>query len=149
MRVVIDTNVWVSGLLWRGPARTVIHLAEQGRVVLFMSPPMLEELTVVLDYTRFQPRLDQLGLRAVDLITHVLGLVTMIDRPASRSRIVMEDPDDDMFLHCATAVGARAVVSGDNHLLSLGCHEGIPIITVREFLSLFSNSGASSEPPAE
>lgn len=147
MRVVIDTNVWVSGLLWRGPARAVIRMAEQGRITLFMSPLMLEELAEVLGYARFEVRLERLRLTEADLITHVLGLVTMIDHPASRVRVVLEDPDDDMFLHCATNVRAQAIVSGDAHLLSLGCYDGIPILSVREFLDLVGISDAPSESP--
>ena len=149
MRVIIDTNVWVSGLLWRGMARTVVQLAAQGRIALFMSPPMLQELTEVLAYPRFRQRLDQLGLTETDLIVYALGLVTMVDHPTTQVRIVPEDPDDDMFLHCATSIGARAIVSGDSHLLSLRCHEGIPVMTVREFVDRFSDPDGPPESTTE
>ena len=122
-------------------------MAEQGRITLFMSPLMLEELTEVLGYARFEARLERLGLTQADLITHVLGLVTMIDHPASRVRVVLEDPDDDMFLHCAANAKAQAIVSGDAHLLSLGCYESIPIMSVRDFLDFLGNSDAPPESP--
>ena len=48
-------------------------------------------------------------------------------------RIVIADPDDDVFLRCAAVAGAAYVVSGDHHLLDLGAYADIPILTVREF----------------
>ena len=62
MRVVIDTNIWVSGLLWRGAPWRLLRLAERGEIELCMSPEMLEELHKVLSYERLQPHLDRLGL---------------------------------------------------------------------------------------
>jgi len=49
--------------------------------------------------------------------------------------IVLADPDDDVFLHCAVAVGAACVISGDRHLLDMSEHAGIPILTIRDFLT--------------
>ncbi len=51
--------------------------------------------------------------------------------------LVAADPDDDVFLRCAATAGADFVVSGDHHLLDLGQHAGIPILTVRELLERF------------
>jgi predicted nucleic acid-binding protein len=49
--------------------------------------------------------------------------------------IVKADPDDDIFLHCATVVQADYILSGDGHLLDLGQYAGIPIVTVRDFFA--------------
>jgi len=62
VRIVIDTNIWVSGLLWRGMPWNLLRLAEQGQVELCMAPSMLAELAAVLSYERLQPRLEQLDL---------------------------------------------------------------------------------------
>ena len=50
-------------------------------------------------------------------------------------RIVVADPDDGVFLHCAVVADATCVVSGDNHLLDLGEYAGIPILAIRDFLT--------------
>lgn len=136
MRVVIDTNLWVSGLLWRGLPWHLLRLAEAGQVELCVAPPMLDELASVLAYERFHPRLQQLGLRLEDLIAYVLKLVTIVEAPESGEvPIVAADPDDDMFLYAAIAAGAAYVISGDHHLLELEEYANIPILTIQEFLA--------------
>ena len=66
-------------------------------------------------------------------MSYVMNLVSVFE-VAEGETIVTADPDDDVFLRCAVTAGAAFVVSGDHHLLNLGHHAGIPILTVREFL---------------
>jgi putative PIN family toxin of toxin-antitoxin system len=134
VRIVIDTNVWVSGLLWRGAPWELLRLAEAGRVTVCTTPGILAELADVLSYPRFQPRLDQLGLTPDDLVGYAMGLASLFEVPEGDT-IVVADPDDDVFLRCAQAAEATYVVSGDHHLLDLGTHAGIAIFTVRDFLA--------------
>ena len=132
MRVVIDTNVWVSGLLWRGMPWKLLCLAEAGEVELCITPSMLVELAEVLSYERLQPRLEQLGLTPEELVAYALSLASVFEVPEG-DPIVVADPDDDIFFRCAIVAGAAYVVSGDHHLLDLGGYAGIPILTVRDF----------------
>jgi len=135
VRIVIDTNIWISGLLWRGMPWNLLHVAEKGHVELCMAPSMLVELAEVLDYERLQSRLEQLGLTTAKLVAYAMSLASMFDVQVSeKSPVVVADPDDDIFLHCAVVVGAAYVVSGDRHLLDLGKYAGIPILTIRDFL---------------
>lgn len=134
MRIVIDTNVWVSGLLWRGLPGNLLHLVETGQVKLYMDSAMLEELANVLSYDQLQPRLEELGLSVAEIILYAASLATILEVPEGE-QIVVADPDDDVFIRCAMAVDAVCIVSGDRHLLDLKEHAGIPIVTVREFLS--------------
>lgn len=135
MFIVIDTNLWVSGLLWRGLPWRLLRLAEQGQVTLCMTPTMVAELAGVLTYERLYPRLQQLELTPADLIAHVLTVASLFDVPDSaKVPIVVADPDDDIFLRCAVVAGAAYVISGDHHLLDMGEYAGIPILTVRDFL---------------
>jgi len=134
VRIVIDTNVWVSGLLWRGMPWKLLCLAEEGEVELCITPTMLVELAEVLYYERLQPRLQQLGLTPEELVAYALNLASVFEVPEG-DQIVVADPDDDIFLRCATVAGAACVVSGDRHLLDLDGYAGIPIITVRDFFT--------------
>jgi putative PIN family toxin of toxin-antitoxin system len=134
MHIVIDTNVWVSGLLWRGLPGDLLHLAETGQVEVCMAPSMLIELAEVLSHERLQPRLRELGLRIAEIISYVAGLVTILDVPEG-DPIVAADPDDDVFVHCAVVAGAACIVFGDRHLVDLREYAGIPILTVRQFFS--------------
>lgn len=137
MRVVIDTNIWVSGLLWRGLPWELLRLANANQVEICAAPPMLAELERVLNYERLQPRLTQLELRVADLMTYVLNLVSLFElSPAiADTSIVMADPDDDIFVRCALITEAVYIVSGDQHLLNLEQYAHIPIVTIRDFLA--------------
>jgi putative PIN family toxin of toxin-antitoxin system len=136
MRIVIDTNVWISGLLWRGPAWALLKLAEAGHVQVCTTPLMLEELAEVLSYKQFQPRLAQLGLSPAELLSYVIEQTTVIEaKLLEGDPIVVADPDDDVFLLCASVAQAAYIVSGDAHLLALGEYAGAPILSIREFLA--------------
>jgi len=134
VRIVIDTNIWVSGLLWRGMPWKLLCLAEAGEIELCMAPPMLVELAEVLSYERLQPRLEQLGLTPAELIAYAMNLASVYEVPEG-DPIVAADPDDDVFLRCAVVAGAAYVVSGDSHLLDLGTYADIPILTVHDFFA--------------
>lgn len=131
---MIDTNVWVSGLLWRGMPWKLLGLAEAGEVELCIAPSMLVELAEVLSYERLQPRLEQLELTPEELVAYALSLASVFE-VSEGDPIVVADPDDDVFLRCAAVAGVVCVVSGDRHLLDLGGYAGIPILTVRDFFA--------------
>ena len=134
MHIVIDTNIWISGLLWRGMPWRLLRLAEQGQVTLSIAPAMVAELAEVLNYERLQPRLQQLSLTPAECVAYALTLVSIFEVPESnRPPTVAADPDDDIFLRCADVAGADYVISGDHHLLDLEVYAGIPILTVRDF----------------
>ena len=111
----------------------LLCLAEAGKVELCMAPAMLDELAEVLSYERLQPRLEQLRLTPAELVAYAINLASIFDVPEG-GPIVADDPDDDVFIHCAIAAGASYLVSGDRHLLDLSEYADIPILTVREFL---------------
>jgi len=81
VRIVIDTNIWISGLLWRGDAWRLLNLAEQGRVELCVAYPMLLELEEVLAYERFQPRLETLQQTPAQLAVYALSLPLRLTCP--------------------------------------------------------------------
>ena len=134
MRVVLDTNLWVSGLLWRGLPWRLLQLAEQGLVEPCVSAAMAAELAEVLAYPKLARRLRQLGVTAAELAQRAVSLASVWDVPDfDGDPIVKADPDDDIFLRCAISVRADYVVSGDGHLLDLECYAEIQVVTVRAF----------------
>lgn len=135
MRIVIDTNLWISGLLWKGRPWELLRLAEADAVELCMAPAMIEELAQVLAYEKFEFRLKQLRLTPADLLAYAIELASVFEVPQDGPIIVAADPDDDIFLRCAVAAEAAYVVSGDHHLLDLDKYAGIPIVTVHDFLA--------------
>lgn len=139
MRIVIDTNIWVSGLLWKGDAWRLLNLVEAGKLDVCIAYAMLLELEEVLGYERLQPRLTVLQQTPPRLATYALSLATVFDVSRGDTPIVQSDPDDDIFLLCAVAAGASYVVTNDSHLLALGMYEGITIVRVEQFLQLYSS----------
>jgi uncharacterized protein len=132
VKVVIDTNVLVSGAFFFGPPHEILLACATGDVQLVLSPSILAEYRRIgfaflqthsdIDYERF---LRILLKKALFVDAHGL------DRPVCR------DPDDDMFLACAIAGRADIVISGDKALLETSGYAEIAVLTPREFIDRF------------
>ena len=134
LRAVLDTNVFVSGLISpMGKPAAILKALRSRRFTLVSSPPINEEIIEVFDRPRICDRYG-LGDRIFD-VSFILWEVAelVIDLPGVR---VCSDPEDDKFL--AAAVGGRAhyLVTGDvGDLLHLGEYKGVAIVSPREFVS--------------
>ena len=128
MRLVLDTNTVVSGLIWGGVPGQLIDAAAAGTVQIISSVPLLGELHDVLFRKKFATQLAEQGVDAADLFEGYAALVELVD-PADIGPVILADPDDDIVLATAVAGGADAIVSGDAHLLGIGEFRGMPIIT--------------------
>lgn len=129
MRLVVDTNVVISALLWSGTPKALFALAETSDISFYTSRALLDELADVLSRKKLAKTISAIPATPASLLRHYQGFAHVV-QPRSIQRVVINDPDDDQVL--ATAVAARAdlIVSGDRHLLSLGGeYQGIPIIT--------------------
>lgn len=133
MRLVLDTNTVVSGLLWDRTPSQLIDAGLEERIELFTSQALLLELEDVLPRPKLARRVAASGLSVAQLVARYALLAQSVS-PAPIER-VSEDPDDDHVLACAIAAKADLVVSGDSDLLKLGQYHGIPIVTVAEALT--------------
>ncbi len=135
LRLMLDTNVVVAGLLWNGPPRRLLDWAIEGETVeLFSSPVLLDELAHTLGYPKFSTRVDSSGTNIAALVAHYAALVSLV-MPASVPRVVANDADDDHVIAAAVAARAELIVTGDRkHLLPIGSHRGIAIVTAREVI---------------
>lgn len=133
MRAAIDTNVLLSGLLWRGPAHTLLEQVRNGSVVFLSSPELLAELAEVLARPKFDAILSRSNSSREQMLTQVHQLAELTD-PPPLAQPVCRDPDDDAVLALATAALADVIVSGDDDLLSLVSFEGIPILNPAQAL---------------
>jgi uncharacterized protein len=127
-RVVLDTNVIVSGLGWRGAPAAILDAVGDGRLVLVTSAPLLAELRRVLEYPKLA-KVIKGGAQLADLVA-ASGVVVA---PGRVLTVVSDDDDDNRVLEAAIEGSADYIVSGDADLLDLGSFEGIPIITPGEF----------------
>ena len=132
LRLVLDTNVVVAGLLWNGPPRQLLEAAIAGEVELFSSAVLLDELAHTLGYAKFAGRIEAFGTHITALVAQYTALVSLV-APAGVPRIVANDADDDHVIAAAVAARAELIVTGDRkHLLPIGSHQGIAIVTARE-----------------
>ena len=132
-RTVPDTNIIISGLLWRGNPRRILDAARDGIIELFTSPVLLEELEDVLSREKFVARLAAANVTVQDLVSGYSALATVIEAEAIEP-VILVDPDDDAVLACALAADAEVIVSGDGDLLVLKKHKDIRILTATELL---------------
>ena len=135
MRVVADTNTIVSGLLWKGAPRAFLDAAREGRISLYTSATLLEELAKVLPRAKFAKRVAASEMSIERLARRYARLAQRIV-PAEIKPTVADDPDDDAVLACALAAQADLIVSGDKRVRNLKSYHGIRIVNVNEALAL-------------
>lgn len=132
LRLSLDTNIVVAGFLWSGPPRRLLEAAIAEEVQLFSSAVLLDELAHTLAYSKFDKRIESFGTSIAALVAQYTALVSLV-APASVPRVVANDADDDHVIAAAVAARAELIVTGDSrHLLPIGSHQGIAIVTARE-----------------
>lgn len=129
-RVVLDTNVFISALLFRGLPSRLIPLWQKGKLTLLVSSQILKEYLRVLAYPRFELAAQEIKATIeIELLPFVEAV-----KVKSKIRVVAKDPSDDKFLDLAVDGKADFLISHDDHLLELGTFKGIKILSVAEFL---------------
>lgn len=131
-RVVFDTNIWISGLLWRGKPYQCLLLARAKAVqhahCVEMMAELSEKLREPFGFSENHIRAVLYDIRRVSELVDIVGNL----------HVVADDPDDDKFIECALVADADVIVSGDHHLLELGNDEGIAMLSAAEFLARFA-----------
>jgi len=129
MKIVLDTNVLVSGIFWGGVPEKILELAINGEVEIYATEEILNE------YFRI---IEKIGKKDKDLCSQwkmLLVQIVKIVEPTKKIKIC-RDPKDDMFLECAVSSKSKCIVSGDDDLLSLKEMDGIQIITAKKYLEM-------------
>jgi uncharacterized protein len=129
MKVILDTNVFVSGAFFSGPPFQILAAWREGRVQLIISPEILEE------YRRVGKILaeDLPGVRFESILEFVIQKALLVSAPPL-PEAVCADPNDDKFFACALASKSNIVVSGNRHLLNVTGYQNIEVLKPREFL---------------
>jgi putative PIN family toxin of toxin-antitoxin system len=140
VRAVIDTNVLVAALLWRGPPHALLEHVRAGTLSMVSSPALLAELADVIGRAKFDAILAKTNTSRERSLAQVRQLAEVIEPPPLPAP-VCRDPDDDQVLALALAAKVDLIVSGDNDLLSLGSFENIPILAPAQALGLVEAAG--------
>lgn len=129
MRIVLDTNVFISGIFFTGPPYQILKAWRDGKVQLLVSPSILDE------YQRIAVEL-ALQFHDVDLrpFWDLLTIQAEIVLAPTLPQVIHDEPSDDKFLEAAVAGNASYIISGDKHLLKLSEFQGIQILKPKDFV---------------
>jgi uncharacterized protein len=130
-RVVLDTNVLISAILFGGKPREALEAAIKGQYSLYISEALIDELRDVLMRPKFG-----FSAQAVEVIIAELVSITELVEPTKHINVVVEDPEDDRVLECALEAAAHFVVTGDSHLIRIAEYSKIIIIEPDRFLEI-------------
>lgn len=129
MRIVLDTNVFISGIFFSGPPYQILKAWRNSEVQLVISPEILDE------YQRVAAILsDQFPGTNIRSVLHLIALESDLVVPKPLSKKICEDPDDDKFFACAMAGKVKLILSGDKHLLKVSGYSGVEVMRPRRFL---------------
>jgi len=135
-KVVLDTNVLISGVIASGYSAAILDAAQREEIKLVTSAHLLEEFSSVISrrhITRKYPKVAENAEALFDFLRAYAILTTGIPTPNA----VSPDRDDDYVLACALDGNVDCIVSGDPHLLNLKTYENIPILTPKEFVERY------------
>jgi len=134
-RIVLDTNVLISAILFGGPPRDVLKLVIGGTVGCSISLVILDELRDVLQRPKFKFSSEQ----AFNVLEELHASCSIIN-PMVKINVITEDPDDNKILECAIEANAAFIVSGDRHLLDLVGFRGVKILTPAAFIKVVKDA---------
>jgi len=129
MKVVLDTNILISAIVFGGKPRQIFEAAIKGKIQLVLTEEIIEEMRRILEGKKFQyPK------EITDLIIHELEALAEIVKPKERITVIEKDPEDNRVLECAQESQADFIVSGDTHLLEIQDYKRTKIVTPEKFL---------------
>lgn len=129
MKIILDTNVFISGIFFSGPPYQILKAWRDEKIQIVISPEILDEYQRVGEtLTAEFPEIEIYPF--LELLTAKAELISTKRFPV----YICEDPDDDKFLSCAIASRTKLIISGDKHLLNVSGYQGIKVIRPRQFI---------------
>ena len=141
MRLVLDTNVVASAVLWGGTPRLLLEAARSKRIEIFTSTAMLAESTDILVRHKFAKKIAASGLTIDQLVDGYAQLAAVV-RPMATPRVA-PDADDDVVIGTALAAKVDLLVTGDKPLLTVCEHQGVKIVGAAQAVEMID---ATSKP---
>lgn len=132
MRIILDTNVFISGIFFSGPPSQILKAWGNHSFQIVLSQHILDE------YQRIAEELSS-KFPTVDILP-IIELVTIHAQFVNTQEVdinICEDPDDDKFIECAVAGKCKTIISGDKHLLKLSGYQGVIIMNPRNFVEKY------------
>lgn len=129
IKVVIDTNVFVSAAVLKKTSSVIMEMWKNDKFTLLFSPDIFDEYFEVIARPKFKQ--EEGDIRE---LAKLLTERAVVVEPQIQLDVVKDDPDDNKFLECAVAGKADFIISGDHHLLSIKEYKQIKILTIAQFI---------------
>lgn len=136
LKVVLDTNILVSALLFEGSLSVLVEFWKSDRLVPMLSKATFEEFRTVLAYPKF--KLTRNEIKTI-IETEVLPFFEIVEA-TDDVHGACKDPDDDKFISCAISASADFIISGDKALCEVGRYKSVRIITAADFIRMMETS---------
>jgi putative PIN family toxin of toxin-antitoxin system len=133
IRVVLDTNVLISALLFKGELSRIVGLWQKGKITPVISKETFDELRAVLEYPKFS--LSRVEIKS--MIAHEILPFFEVINVSKHVKGACRDPEDDKFISCAISANADYIVTGDKDLSDLKKYQSIRIIHASDFIKMF------------
>lgn len=133
IRVVLDTNVLISALLFKGELSRIVGLWQKGKIIPVISKETFDELRTVLEYSKFS--LSRAEIKS--LIEHDILPFFEVVNVSKHVKGTCRDPEDDKFISCAISASVDWIVTGDKDLSDLKKYHSIRIIHASDFIKMF------------
>jgi putative PIN family toxin of toxin-antitoxin system len=133
VKVVLDSNIWVSAIIWGGLPERVVFLQKNHTIEIALSQEIFDEIKQTLFKPKLQRKLADLGF-TVDACLDLIARTSVMYPIQFLEVSELRDPKDAMVLATAIASQADAIISGDSDLLILKTYQNIPIFTAKQFL---------------
>lgn len=131
MKVVLDTNIYISAMLFGGNCEEILRLVTQRSFELVISKSIILEVEAVLEI-KFKWSEKQIS----KALAYIKNISTVI-KPNISISVIKDDPSDNKIIECAVVASAHYIVTGDkHHLLPVKEYKGIKIVSPSEFLKL-------------
>jgi putative PIN family toxin of toxin-antitoxin system len=134
MKIVCDTNVLISAIVFGGNAKIIVRAVSEGKLENYISQAILNEFEDVMQ----RPKIG-FSCNEISVITQLFHETFEYIIPTDSFEVIKDDPDDNKVLDTALATNADFIVSGDKHLLNLGEWNKIKILTPSQFLKIINS----------
>lgn len=129
MKIVLDTNVFISGIFFSGPPSQILTAWKQSKIQIILSKEILKE---------YQRVGEELSAKYPSInIEPIIELLTIFGEFVETKGItetICEDPDGNKFIECAIASNSKLIVNGDKHLLKNSGYQDIEVLKPRDFV---------------
>jgi len=132
-KVVLDTNVYLSAIIFGGKPRKILSLGIQGKILFFTSSAILLEIA-----DKLKDKFLWSNKKINETIKTIADTAKVV-RPESKVDVVKDDPSDNKIIEAGIECGADFIISGDKHLLKIKKYENIKILGPSDFLKKFEN----------